>query len=345
MPELRQEAAAPPVDARDRLQGLGLVQDGQPPGRKELGRPRRERGQEERHQVRYEGRDQGRHEGRGQERREIGQVRDEGAGQAVAEERRRILTSVRAFVRDARAVATSFADDECPFLAGAVAFQLFFAIIPILALVVGVLGFVFGSERAQQELGQLIRTLYPAATVRETEIVNQLVEGRGVSLGVGVIGTVLATGAIHGSIDKALAAILGVGRKRGFVRGNVEAFAFAGILVLLAIVSLAVSFTAGPFAPLLGLAVGYVPFFIVYRFIPRTRVGGRTLRLAALVSAVLWEVAKIAFGFVTRSLGIFSVYGPIAFGAAMLTWIYVTAAIILVGAEVIKVKRAAHGTP
>jgi uncharacterized BrkB/YihY/UPF0761 family membrane protein len=29
----------------------------------------------------------------------------------------------------------------------------------------------------------------------------------------------------------------------------------------------------------------------------------------------------------------------------MLTWIYVTAAIILVGAEVIKVKRAAHGTP
>jgi membrane protein len=175
--------------------------------------------------------------------------------------------------------------------------------------------------------------------------VNQLVEGRGVSLGVGVIGTVLATGAIHGSIDKALAVILGVGRKRGFVRGNVEAFAFAGVLVILAIVSLAVSFTAGPFAPLLGLAVGYVPFFVVYRFIPRTHIHGRTLRLAALVSAVLWEVAKIAFGFVTRSLGIFSVYGPIAFGAAMLTWVYVTAAIILVGAEVIKVKKAAHGAP
>lgn len=224
------------------------------------------------------------------------------------------------------------------------AFQLFFATIPILALVVGILGFVFGSERAQQELAQLIRTLYPAATVRETEIVHQLVEGRGVSLGVGVVGTILATGAIHGSIDKALAVILGVGRKRGFVRGNLEAFGFAAVLVVLAIVSLAVSFTAGPFAPILGLAVGYVPFFVVYRFIPRTRVRGKTMRLAALVSAVLWEVAKIGFGFVTRSLGIFSVYGPIAFGAAMLTWVYVTAAIILVGAEVIKVKRAAHGT-
>jgi len=248
-------------------------------------------------------------------------------------------------VRDARAVATSFANDECTFLAGAVAYQLFFATIPILALVVGLLGFAYGSERAQEELAQLIRTVSPFVTARETQLVHELVEGRAISLGFGVIGTVIATGAIHGSLDTALAVVLGAGRKRGFVRGQVEAFAFAGTLVLLAIVSLAASFVAGPLAPLLGVAVGYVPFFLIYRFIPRARVRGRTVRLAALVSALLWEVAKIAFGFVTRSLGIFSVYGPIAFGAAMLTWIYVTAAIILVGAEVIKVKRAAHGTP
>ncbi|HJW50357.1 MAG TPA: YihY/virulence factor BrkB family protein [Candidatus Limnocylindria bacterium] len=239
----------------------------------------------------------------------------------------------------------SFAEDECPFLAGAVAYQLFFATIPILALVVGILGFAFGSERAQQELAQLLRQVYPSATAQETQFVRELVEGRGVSLGVGVIGTLLATGAIHGSIDKAIAVVLGTGRKRGFVRGQIDAFAFAGALVVLAILSLAVSYSAGPFAPFLGIAVGYVPFFLIYRFVPRARLHSRTARLAALVSAVLWELAKIAFGFVTRSLGIFSVYGPIAFGAAMLTWIYVTAAIILVGAEVIKVKRAAHGTP
>jgi uncharacterized BrkB/YihY/UPF0761 family membrane protein len=185
----------------------------------------------------------------------------------------------------------------------------------------------------------------PFVTAQETQLVHELVEGRAISLGFGLIGTVIATGAIHGSLDTALAVVLGTGRKRGFVRGQVEAFAFAGALVLLAIISLAASFVAGPLAPVLGVAVGYVPFFVIYRFIPRARVRSRTVRLAALVSAVLWEVAKIAFGFVTRSLGIFSVYGPIAFGAAMLTWIYVTAAIILVGAEVIKVKRAAHGTP
>jgi len=203
-----------------------------------------------------------------------------------------------------------------------------------------VLGFVFGSERAQQELSALIRDIYPSATAQETRIARQLVEGRGLSLGVGVIGTVIATGAIHGSLDKALEAILGTGGRRGFVRGHAEAFAFAGAVVMLTVVSLVVSLGAGPLAPLLGFAVGYILFYCVYRFIPRSRVHGRTALIAALVSAVLWEVAKIAFAFFTRSLGIFSAYGPIAFAAALLTWIYVTAMIILIGAEVIKLRRA-----
>ncbi|MGH2491766.1 MAG: YihY/virulence factor BrkB family protein [Candidatus Limnocylindria bacterium] len=251
-----------------------------------------------------------------------------------------MLTSVRALARDARAVATSFGADECSFLAGAVAFQIFFALIPLVALIVGVVGFVYGSERAQEELAQLMRDVYPSATAQETRIVRELVEGRGISLGIGLIGTVFATGAIHGSIDTALAAILGSGGKRGFVRGQVEAFIFAGALVILAVLSVAVSLSAGLLAPLLGFGAGFVMFFGVYRFIPRSRVRSRTARLAALVSAVLWEVAKLAFGLVTRSIGIFSAYGPIAFVAAVLTWIYVTAVIILVGAEVIKLKRA-----
>ncbi len=94
---------------------------------------------------------------------------------------------------------------------------------------------------------------------------------------------------------------------------------------MLAVISLVVSLGAGPLAPALGVAIGYVLFYGVYRFIPRSRVGGPSARIAALVSALLWEAAKIAFGFFTRSLGIFTAYGPIAFAAAMLTWIYVTA--------------------
>jgi membrane protein len=187
------------------------------------------------------------------------------------------------------------------------------------------------------------------------------VEGRGLSLSIGVIGTLFSTMAIHGSLDRALALILGREGRRTFVRGHLDAAGFVAGLVVLAIVSFGLSFgTAAAsdalvgsgfggvvsvvlqlFSPLAGLAVGFVFFFVVYVAVPRRRPSRRAAAEAALVSAVLWEVAKLAFGYFTRALALFAAYGPLAFAAGLLTWIYVTAVIILFGAEVIKTRGAA----
>lgn len=218
------------------------------------------------------------------------------------------------------------------------------------------LGFVYGPDRAERELVQILREVYPSATAQEVRIARELVQGRAVSLGVGLIGTVLAATAIHGSLESALAAVLGREGRRAFVRGRLEAAGFLAGLALLAIASFGLSYgvatlsgalTAAGFggpvritleilSPLLGLAAGYVFFFVVYRAVPRRRPSSRVAARAALVSAVLWEIAKLAFGFFTRALGTFAAYGPLAFAAGLLTWVYVTALIILLGAEVIK---------
>jgi membrane protein len=249
-------------------------------------------------------------------------------------------------------------EDECLFLAGGVAYQLFFAIIPLLALVVGVLGFIYGTAQAQSELAELLRQVYPSASQQEERIARQLVDGRALSLGIGVVGTIFATSAVFSSIDAAMAAILKVGKKRGFVRGYAESFGLVAGIALLAVASFALSYgaqaaqgalTSAGFgetartviavgSPLLGLAAGYVFFSVIYRRVPRIPVRRRDARIAALVSAVLWEVAKVAFGFFTRALGTFSAYGPLAFAAGLLTWVYLTAVIILIGAEVIKIR-------
>ena len=222
----------------------------------------------------------------------------------------------------------------------------------------GVLGFVFGPDRAQRELVQLLSSIYPSATAQEVRIARELVDGRAVSLGIGLIGTVLGAAAIHGSIDTVIAVVMPGGRKRSVVRGQLEALAFIGGIALLALLSFALSFgaqvaesvlaeaglgrpsrTAIAFvAPLLGLVAGYLFFAAIFRFVPRSPVPARTASTAALVSAVLWELAKIAFAFFTRGLGAFTAYGPIAFAAGLLTWVYLTAVIILVGAEVMKVR-------
>jgi membrane protein len=207
----------------------------------------------------------------------------------------------------------------------------------------------------------LLHALYPSDATQETRIARDLVRGRALSLSIGVVGTVFSTLAIHGSLDRALAAILGRDGRRTFLRGRFEAAGFVGSLVLLALVSVGFSFgttlltdvlvAAGlggvvevairVLSPLAGLAVGLVFFFLVYRWVPRRRPARGAALGAALVSAVLWEVAKLAFGFFTRALGLFAAYGPLAFAAGLLTWIYVTALIILFGAEVMKTRGTA----
>jgi len=262
-----------------------------------------------------------------------------------------------------RAVAASLFADEALFLAGGIAYQLFFSLIPLLALIVGVLGFIYGSDAAQRELVELFRQIYPSATGQEVRIARELVEGRAISLGFGLVGTILGASAIYNAVDTAIAVVLTGGHRRSFLRGRFAAFAFIAVIASIALLSFALSYFAQAAqdtlvaaglevwarlliavgSPALGLVAGFFFFYVIYRYVPRTPVSSRSARLAALVSAVLWEAAKVAFGVFTRRLDIFSAYGPIAFAAGLLTWVYVTAVIILIGAEVIKVRRGANG--
>lgn len=236
------------------------------------------------------------------------------------------------------------------------AYQLFFAIIPLLALLIGALGFAFGSARAEQEAAAVIREIYPAITGQETRLVSQLVEGRALSLGLGLIGTLVSATAILGSLDTAISHILGREGKRRFVRDQLNGIGFISLLLALATVSFALSYGIqaaaafiGPpglrvlleiLGPLVGLGVGYTFFYLVYRLAPRRAVRRRAARQGALVSALLWEVAKVAFAFLTKALGTFQAYGTLAFAFGLLTWIYFTAVIILIGAEVMKTADA-----
>lgn len=246
------------------------------------------------------------------------------------------------------------------FLAGGVAYQMFFSLIPLTALIVGVVAFVYGSDRAQAELVEVLRNVYPSATAQELRIARELVDGRALSLSLGAIGTLLSASAVYGAADTALSLILGGGRKRSFLRGHASAFASVAAISAIAVASFALSYGAQAAqdlltaaglsrlarvliaigSPAIGLALGFVFFYAIYRSVPRRLVAARTAATAALMSAVLWEVAKVAFGFFTLALGIFAAYGPIAFAAGLLTWVYLTAVIILLGAELIKVRTA-----
>src|SRR5207302_2376573 len=83
------------------------------------------------------------------------------------------------------------------------------------------------------------------------------------------------------------------------------------------------------------LGLVFLVFLILYRFVPRREVSLRDVWLGALLAAAGWELVKELFAlYLGSSLANYSaVYGTMGTVIALLTWIYISAVIILVGAE------------
>ncbi len=252
-----------------------------------------------------------------------------------------------------RRVWRGFQEDDCAFMAGAVAYQIFFALLPFFLFIVGVLGMFLSTQQLRQDVVALLHDVFPAGVDRR--LVDELVASGGLSLGIGLLGTLWGVTAIYASLDRALRGVI-EGAGRTFVRGRLQGLVFAGLLTLLAAVSFSLSFVVQAFAtflrssgiattqrlalelvsPLAGLVAGFVLFYVVYLIVPRRRMPPEAVTAGAVTAAALWEVAKIAFAILAREAGIFRAFGALAVGAGLLAWIYLTAVILLLGAEVMK---------
>lgn len=253
-----------------------------------------------------------------------------------------------------RRVGQNFVDDDCTFLAAAVAYQLFFALVPLLLLLAGLLGFFLEGDELRDEVARIVGQVVPLAS--ERRFVDEIAGGRALSLGIGLVGTAWSVTAIHAALDRAFARVFGRTERRTFVHSKLEALLLAALLVALAVASIGFSVVVqaigglgggavGPAlalaSPLFGLVAGTAFFLIVYWVVPTPRLVARELLVGAVTAAALWEVAKLAFAVYARAIGAFRAYGVLAFAAGVLTWIYLSAMIVLLGAEVMKTRATA----
>lgn len=85
---------------------------------------------------------------------------------------------------------------------------------------------------------------------------------------------------------------------------------------------------------LLPLAFSFVIFALVYRFVPNDRISWRDVWPGALLAAFLFEVAKNAFAWYLANFANYSlVCGSLGAVIAFLFWSYLSALILLLGAE------------
>lgn len=264
-----------------------------------------------------------------------------------------------------RRVWQQSAEDNVPFLAGGLAFNILLALVPFVLLLISGLSFLLGREPAEAAatVTSLVEQLLPNDSVAAGEllrgIVSDVMSTRGAVTIYSAIGFAWFSTRLFGSLRSVLALIFD-GTDRGIVAGklfDLVATAIATIAVVVYVVFSAyldLAATRGfellrdtglmPQAMSgvqylvgrgLALALVFALFYALYRGLPRRRPTVRVAAVAAITATGLFELARHAFAQLVGAADPSSLYtGTIAAIVAVVFWTYYSAFLFLIGGEV-----------
>jgi membrane protein len=249
------------------------------------------------------------------------------------------------------------AKDNLGLIASGVAYYIFLAFVPLLIAVVLTYGLVASPARVASDIAALSSTMPKEAAGLITGQLRHVVAIARSTAGLGLIISLLVSlyGAMKaaGGMITALNIVYGVEESRSFVRVTLLSLAITvGIVAAFIVASLGLSVINFLVALLpdlggtvsLGLTVGYwlgtalaISLIIaaVYHFAPnKAESHWRWITPGSVVATIIWVAATFAFSFYVRNFGSYNAtYGSLAAVIIFLTWLYLSAYIVLVGAE------------
>jgi membrane protein len=248
-------------------------------------------------------------------------------------------------------------EDKAPRLAAALAYYTAFSLPPLLVLLVGIAGLVYGAdvvrERMTNEISELLGSdsaLLLADAVDEAENT-----GTGAAVVIGIGALLLGATGVFGQLQDALNTIWEVPPKKSgglwrLIRSRLVSLAAVFGTGFLLLVSLAVSAAVGgiidmvgridALEPLLvaldlGVSAGVITvmFALMFKFLPDTDVAWRDVWFGAFITAVLFVIGKFGIGLYLSMSEVGSAYGVAGSLILILVWIYYSALILFFGAE------------
>ena len=250
-----------------------------------------------------------------------------------------------------------FLKKNCPYIAAAISFWALFSFFPLVLAIISVAGFLLGPRAEETELARDIAEVIPVSTEFIGETVQGVVRARAITGVASVFGLLWAATAAFGAIRKGINAAWGIRKTRPFLRERLMDFGLvlgAGLLIMAALfvtpifaffkeitdaiapeADIASDFFWSLAAQLLTPVLTFLTFLLLYRFIPNTKVCLTDVWPSALVAALAFDGAKWGFVWYVRTFPVYNVvYGSVGAIMAVLTWVYVSAIILLVGALV-----------
>jgi membrane protein len=264
-----------------------------------------------------------------------------------------------------------YIDDDLPRMGAALAYYTLFSIAPLLLIVISIAGLAFGPDAARGHIFAELRDLMgeegAAAAQALLQSVNKPAQGvLGTIVGVVLlgVGAISVFGELQNALDRIWRAPgrAGSGGLWALVRARLLSFGMVlgiGFLLILSLVASAAIAALGKFAApwfgssavlvelldlVLSLAFVTVTFAMIYKIVPRVRIGWRDVWVGAAVTALLFSIGKSLIGLYLGRSTFASGFGAAGSLVVLLVWMYYSAQIFLFGAEFTWVYAHTHGS-
>lgn len=257
-----------------------------------------------------------------------------------------------------------FFDDGCTQRAAAISYYVLFSLFPLVIFSVGILGLLLRDEQLQTDIVDAIMDTIPLSQDQGrndvTDALQQVAKAQSSAIGfIGLIALAWSGSAMFGVVRSSLNDVFQV-RSRPIVTQK--------LLDLAWVLAFAPFFLASVFATsalrlvrtksedlafigelsqslgdgwwvastLLPILLSFVAFFLAYWLIPARRIQPRYIAVGAVLAAILFEAVKIGFNVYIEHFTEYNlIFGSLGAVIAFLFWVYLSANILLLGAEVV----------
>jgi membrane protein len=253
----------------------------------------------------------------------------------------------------------AFGQDDGPVVSRSIAYYALFSLFPLLLALVSIAGLVLAAEEARQAVIELIGNVLPVTADLTRRNIEQILGARGSAGAIALLGLLWSASGVFTAIFRAVNGAWGNAKSRLFLKeklfGLAVVLAVGLILLGTALLSTALSVLQGwnatifgwqPLSNVEGIAlwgkfstfispvISVLTFIVLYRTIPLSPVTWRDVWLGGLIAGLIWELARRLYAWYLANVATYSlVYGSVGAIIGFLLWAYLSAMILLLGAE------------
>jgi len=246
----------------------------------------------------------------------------------------------------------AFNEDRCSLLAAALSYYALLSLFPLALFILVVASQFVETETATRAVTRFITAYLPSGSVMVRTTLEEVTRLRGALTLFSATGLLWSGSNVFNTIQLGINRAFRAPSERPLWRERLVSLGMvigAGILFILSFTMTTalrlalhyrllqrntLMFELLPIAGSILLGTGI--FGMLYRYLPfHANIRWRDVWLSALVASVLWEIAKLIFAWYITNLALLNmVYGSLGTIIAVMLWGYISAVILLMGAEI-----------